>query len=178
LFDEIEKGNFEIYNLLLQILEDGMITDGKGRKINFKNTIIVMTSNIGSDEFTDKATQIGFETTDDHRDRIIEDYDRIKAKILEDLDEHFVPEFINRIDKVVVFNPLDKKNLKRIISLQLDDLHERLLASNVESSYDRSVVDFILKEVYNARYGARPVRRFIQEKIEDPIADIVITRTA
>ena len=108
MFDEIEKGNFDIYNLLLQILEDGTVTDGKGRKVNFKNTIIIMTSNIGSDEFNSKARQIGFSVSESEEAKIIHDYAAIREKILGQLNEYFAPEFINRIDKIVTFNPLDK----------------------------------------------------------------------
>ena len=122
LFDELEKGSSETYNLLLQILEDGMITDGKGRNINFRNTIIIMTSNIGGDEFTSKAAQIGFSTSNEKEDKIIRDYEKIKERILDSLDEYFLPEFINRIDKVIVFNPIDKKVLKKIILLEMKKL--------------------------------------------------------
>lgn len=127
LFDEIEKGNTEIFNLLLQIMEDGMITDGKGRKINFKNTIIVMTSNIGSEEFTSNATKIGFDVGEETKERIIDDFEEIEDKVVKSLDEYFSPEFINRIDKVVVFHPLDTKMIKKIITLQLQDLAKRLI---------------------------------------------------
>lgn len=127
LFDEIEKGSFEVFNLLLQVLEDGTLTDGKGRKINFKNTIVIMTSNIGGEEFTSKASQIGFDVSSDTEAKIIRDYEKIKEKITGSLDEYFSPEFLNRIDRVVVFNPLDKTILKKIIILQLEVLEKRLL---------------------------------------------------
>jgi len=126
LFDEIEKGNFDVYNLLLQILEDGSVTDGKGRVVNFKNTIVIMTSNIGSDEFNATAEKIGFAVSENEEKRIIADYDEIREKVMKQLPEYFSPEFLNRIDKTIVFNPLDKKVLKSIISLQLSDLIERL----------------------------------------------------
>jgi ATP-dependent Clp protease ATP-binding subunit ClpC len=119
LFDEIEKGSFEVFNLLLQVFEEGTLTDGKGRKINFKNTIVIMTSNIGSKEFTHKASQIGFNVNDDKEQKIIRDYEKIKEKVIGGLDEFFSPEFLNRIDRVVVFNPIDKNVLKKIIVLQL-----------------------------------------------------------
>lgn len=175
LFDEIEKGNFDVYNLLLQILEDGAVTDGKGRNINFRNTIIIMTSNIGSDEFNDKAVQIGFATGEREEAKIIADYDGIRDKVLKQLPDFFAPEFLNRIDKTIVFNPLDKKVLKNIITLQLDDLIERLLKIGITATYDTKAINLILKETYNPEYGARPVRRYIQDKIEDVIADTMLS---
>ena len=174
LFDEIEKGSFEVFNLLLQILEDGTLADGKGRKINFKNTIIIMTSNIGGEEFTSKASQIGFDVSSDTEAKIIRDYEKIKEKITGSLDEYFSPEFLNRIDRVVVFNPLDKTILKKIIVLQLEVLKKRLVELRITLSYDTKSIALILKETYNPEFGARPVRRYIQDKIEDIIADRII----
>lgn len=174
LFDEIEKGSFEVFNLLLQILEDGTLTDGKGRKINFKNTIVIMTSNIGGEEFTSKASQIGFDVSDDTEAKIIRDYEKTKEKIVDGLDEYFSPEFLNRIDRVVVFNPLDKVILKKIIVLQLDILKERLRELGIVLEYDTKAISLILKETYNPEFGARPVRRYIQDKIEDVIADRIV----
>ena len=174
LFDEIEKGNFEVFNLLLQILEDGTVTDGKGRKVNFKNTIVIMTSNIGSDEFTSKASQIGFDIDESEEAKIVRDYDKIREKIVDSLDEYFAPEFINRIDKTVVFNPLDKKAMAKIIRLQMEELKKRLGNVGIDFEYDAKAVTLIEKETYNPEYGARPVRRFVQDKIEDAIADFLI----
>ncbi len=174
LFDEIEKGNTEIFNLLLQIMEDGVITDGKWRKINFKNTIIVMTSNIGSEEFTSNATKIGFDVAEETKERIIDDFEEIEGKVVKSLDEYFSPEFINRIDKVVVFHPLDTKVIKKIITLQLQDLAKRLLNLGVTLEWTNPVIEKILKDTYNPEFGARPVRRYLQTKIEDEIADRII----
>jgi ATP-dependent Clp protease ATP-binding subunit ClpC len=174
LFDEIEKGNPEIFNLLLQIMEDGAISDGKGRKVNFKNTIIVMTSNIGSEEFATTAAKIGFDVTEATKDRIIDDFEQIEEKVVKSLDEYFSPEFINRIDKVVVFKPLDTKVIKKIITLQLAELQKRLVNLGVTLEWAAPVVDRILKDTYNPEFGARPVRRYIQTKIEDEIADRMI----
>jgi ATP-dependent Clp protease ATP-binding subunit ClpC len=174
LFDEIEKGNTEIFNLLLQIMEDGVISDGKGRKVNFKNTIIVMTSNIGSEEFTTNATKIGFDVSEATKDRIIDDFEQIEGKVVKSLDEYFSPEFINRIDKVVVFHPLDTKVIKKIITLQLTELQKRLAGLGVTLEWGAPVVERILKDTYNPEFGARPVRRYVQTKIEDEIADRMI----
>lgn len=175
LLDEIEKGNADVYNLLLQILEDGVVTDGKGRQINFKNTIVIMTSNIGSDEFNEKAAQIGFSTGEKEEENIIADYVTIREKVLKQLPDFFAPEFLNRIDKTIVFNPLDKKVLKNIVMLQLDDLIKRLAAIGVSCEYDTKAVNVILKSTYNPELGARPVRRYIQDRIEDIIADMMIS---
>lgn len=175
LFDEIEKWNFDVYNLLLQILEDGVVTDGKGRSVNFKNTTIIMTSNIGSEEFNDSAAQIGFSLWAKEEEKIIADYEDIREKVLKQLPDFFAPEFLNRIDKTIVFNPLDKKVLKKIIILQLDDLVSRLDQIWITATYDAKLVNFILKETYNPEYGARPVRRYIQDKIEDIIANALLS---
>lgn len=177
LFDEIEKGSFEVFNLLLQVLEDGTLTDGKGRKVNFKNTIVIMTSNIGGEEFTSKASQIGFDLSSSAEEKIIRDYEKIKEKIVGGLDEYFSPEFINRIDRVVVFNPLDKSIMKKIIVLQLELLVKRLADLGVAISYDTKALSLILKDTYNPEFGARPVRRYIQDKIEDQVADYLIKGT-
>ena len=174
LLDEIEKGNSDVYNLLLQILEDGVVTDGKGRTVNFKNTIIIMTSNIGSDEFNEKAAQIGFSTGEKEEEKIFADYGEIREKVLKQLPDYFSPEFLNRIDKTIVFSPLDKKVLKNIVILQLDDLVTRLANLSIAATYDTKAVNLILKSTYNPEYGARPVRRYIQDKVEDAIADMMV----
>lgn len=176
LFDELEKGNFEIYNILLQILEEWNLTDWKWRKINFRNTIIIMTSNIWSEEFMSKATQIWFNVSDDKEARIIKDYEKIKEKVLASLDEYFAPEFINRIDKTSVFNPLDKGILRKIIILQLDDLWVRLKKLGIELKYDNKALNLILKDTYNPEYWARPVRRYIQDKIEDELSNLLLNK--
>lgn len=176
LFDEIEKGNFDVYNLLLQILEDGMLTDGKGRSVNFKNTIVIMTSNLGSEEFNTQAQKIGFNTSTGEEAKIIADYGEIRAKVLKGLSDVFPPEFLNRIDKTVVFSPLDKKILRSIVVLQLSDLEKRLGNIGLTLTYDAKVLTYIVTETYNPEYGARPVRRFIQDKIEDAIADTLVEK--
>ncbi len=176
LFDEIEKGNFDVYNLLLQILEDGTLSDGKGRHVNFKNTIIIMTSNLGSEEFNTQAQKIGFTVSESEEKKIISDYEDIRARILKGLSDVFAPEFLNRIDKTIVFNPLDKKVLKSIVTLQLDDLMVRLRNIGITLGYDSKAVNHIVAETYNPEYGARPVRRYIQDQIEDVVADAMLEK--
>jgi ATP-dependent Clp protease ATP-binding subunit ClpC len=135
-----------------------------------------MTSNIGSDEFNTQAEKIGFAISDKDEEKSIEDYQSIKAKVLKQLPDFFSPEFLNRIDKTIVFSPLDKKVMKGIISLQLDDLIARLSNLNITLTYDTKVVQKILDETYNPEYGARPVRRYIQDSLEDAIADSMLTQ--
>lgn len=175
LFDEIEKGDFEVYNLLLQILEEWVLTDNKGRKINFKNTIIVMTSNIGHEEFSEKAKMIGFDTVDSEEEKIMKDFTKAKEKIIANLTDYFSPEFINRIDKVIVFNPLDKNIIKTIVKLQIENLKERLKEKKIELICDTKVIAHISKEVYNPEFWAREVRRYLVDHIEDKIANLIIS---
>lgn len=174
LFDEIEKWDVEVYNMLLQILEEWVLTDNKGRKINFKNTIIVMTSNIGQEEFSNKAAQIGFDISDTEEGKILSDYAEAKKNIIENLTDYFSPEFINRIDKIVVFNPLDKAKIKKIVKLQLEKLEERLKTVGIDITFDTKAVSLISKEVYNPEFGAREIRRYITDMIEDEIAEKIL----
>ncbi|MDD2870670.1 MAG: ATP-dependent Clp protease ATP-binding subunit [Candidatus Gracilibacteria bacterium] len=174
LFDEIEKGDFEVYNLLLQILEEGVLTDNKGKKVNFKNTIIVMTSNIGQEEFTNKAGKIGFDIDENEENKILNDYIKAGENIKENLTNYFSPEFINRIDKIIIFNPLDKNQIKKIVELGLSNLKNRLESKNLELKYNQKLLGFITKVVYNPEYGAREVRRYIVDNIEDVIAEKII----
>lgn len=174
LFDEIEKWDFEVYNLLLQILEEWVLTDNKWKKVNFKNTIIIMTSNIGQDEFTKKAATIWFNIEEKEEDKIINDYNKAAENIKWNLTEYFSPEFINRIDKIIVFNPLDKNQIKKIVSLWLKDLESRIIKKWFEITYDNKTINFITKEVYNPEFWAREVRRYMIDKIEDLIAEKII----
>jgi ATP-dependent Clp protease ATP-binding subunit ClpC len=174
LFDEIEKWDFEVYNLLLQILEEWVLTDNKWKKVNFKNTIIVMTSNIWQEEFTNKAVKIGFDIDEKEESEIINDYKKAGENIKENLTNYFSPEFINRIDKIIIFNPLDKVQIKKIVDLWLTNLQKRLDSKNLELKYDSKVSTFITKSVYNPEYWAREVRRYIVDNIEDIIAEKII----
>lgn len=175
LFDEIEKWDFEVYNLLLQILDEWVLTDNKGTKVNFKNTIIIMTSNIGQEEFTKKAQTIGFDIEESQEDKILEDYSKAASNIKENLTEYFSPEFINRIDKILVFNPLDKNGIKKIVKIALEDTKSRLEKKDFHFDYDLKVVNYITKQVYNPEFGAREVRRYIIDMIEDSMAEKIIS---
>ena len=177
LFDEIEKWDVEVYNLLLQILEDGVLTDNKWRKVNFKNTVIVMTSNIGQEEFGEKAAQIGFNISHWEEEKVLADYEKAREKIQDSLTEYFSPEFINRIDKVLVFNPLDKTAIKKIVKLQLSKLTDRLSQKDMTLSYDTKVISAIAKEVYNPEFWAREIRRYLTDVIEDQIAEKILANS-
>lgn len=133
-----------------------------------------MTSNLGSDEFNDRAARIGF-AADEGASTIVEEYDAIKDRVLKQLPDFFSPEFLNRIDKTVVFHPLDRKVLQSIVRLQMDDLCVRLQRIGLTAEYDKKLVDLIVDETYTPEYGARPVRRFIQDKIEDMIASALLS---
>jgi len=174
LFDEIEKWDFEVFNLLLQVLEDWILTDNKWRQINFKNTIIVMTSNIWAEEFNEKAQAIGFDVSESKEKKIMQDFTKAKENIISNLWEYFSPEFINRIDKITVFSPLDKNSIKKIVKLQLEDLENRLKYKNITIKYDNKILNFITKSVYNPEFWAREIRRYIIDSIEDKIATKII----
>ena len=174
LFDEIEKWDFEVFNILLQILEDWVLTDNKWKKVNFKNTIIIMTSNIWADEFNEKAQLIGFDVSEKWEEKVMRDFEKAKENVVSHLDDYFSPEFINRIDKITVFSPLDKISIKKITSLQLKSLEERLQKKSISITYDNIVLNFITKNVYNPEFWAREVRRYIIDEIEDKIAEKII----
>jgi len=174
LFDEIEKWDFDVFNLLLQILDEWVLTDNRWTKINFKNTIIIMTSNIWQEEFTKKAELIGFNTKSKEEDEILSDYEKAANNIKDGLTNYFSPEFINRIDKLIVFNPLDKNQIKKIVELWLDDLKNRLNRKWFEIEYNPKIINYITKVVYNPEFWAREVRRYIIDNIEDIIAEKII----
>lgn len=175
LFDEIEKWDFEVYNLLLQILDEWSLTDNKWRKINFKNTIIIMTSNIGQEEFNKEANKIGFNFSEKEEATAEKDFSKVEESIKGNLWDYFSPEFLNRIDKIIVFKPLDKKSISKIVEINLEDLAHRIKTiKNISLKYDKKVVNHIAKSVYNPEYWAREVKRYIIEKIEDKIAQNLI----
>ena len=175
LFDEIEKWDFEVYNLLLQILDEWSLTDSKWRKVNFKNTIIIMTSNIWQEEFNKEANKIWFDIDEKEEKNLEKDYEKIKENIKANITDYFSPEFINRVDKIIVFNPLDKKSISKIVDLNLTNLKNRLKElKNIDLIYDKKVINFISKLVYNPEYWAREVKRYIVDNIEDKIASNLI----
>lgn len=164
LFDEIEKAHPDVLNLLLQILDDGMLTDSQGRKIDFKNTIIIMTSNIGARFITDKK-QIGFNS---------EKTENINSKILNELKKELKPELINRIDEIVIFNKLNKDDYRNIIKLLLDELKKRIEDEKYFVEFDESIIELIEKEGIDSNYGARPLKRAIQNNVENKLAEAIL----
>ena len=169
LFDEIEKAHPDIFNLLLQILDDGRLTDGQGRTVDFKNTIIIMTSNVGVSSLNQKQT-IGFETGNVEE----KNKDRTKEIIEGEVKEAFAPEFLNRLDEVIMFNPLSEENIGEITSLMLDKTRDRLNNIDIDIEYDDEVVKLLSKEGFNDEYGARPLERHITKMIEDRLAEDIL----
>lgn len=172
LFDEVEKAHPEVFNLLLQVLDSGHLTDGKGRKVNFKNTIIVLTSNIGA-EFMDRAANIGFATSDADETAAQE---RMKEKVMGALKDHFRPEFLNRLDDIVMFDMLGKETLLRIVEAQIRESSARLAQKRITLAVDPDVEAWLIEKGYNPQYGARPLKRAIQDHILTPIASLMVNQ--
>ncbi len=170
LFDEIEKAHPEVFNIMLQVLDNGTLTDAKGRAVNFKNTVIIMTSNIGG-EFIREMESLGFLAVDDTKAKREEE---LKNKIQKSLEHHFRPEFLNRLDEIVIFNSLDTDALKQIAKIQLERLMQRIKNRNISISIAPSAEEALSKEGYDPHYGARPLRRLIQSKILNPLAEQII----
>ena len=173
LFDEIEKAHPEFFNILLQIMEDGQLTDGQGKTVDFRNTIIVMTSNIGADKLTKEAGKIGFKLGDDAR-REEQIYDEKRQEVLKELKDHFKPEFLNRIDHTIVFNALSQENIRKIVQLHVDKLTARLKEQGYGLVTDDKAIEILGTLGFDPEYGARPVRRTIQDKLEDQIAENIL----
>ncbi|MGM0603769.1 MAG: ATP-dependent Clp protease ATP-binding subunit [Bacillota bacterium] len=165
LFDEIEKAHPDVFNVLLQILEDGLLTDTHGRKVDFKNTIVIMTSNVGAD-FIEKQSQLGFKAEFDEK----ADYDSMKDNVMSHLRKTFRPEFLNRLDETIVFHSLSKDHIKEIVDLMLDDLRERLEEKSIEIEVTDEAKMKLVDDGYDAEFGARPLRRTIQKQIENPLS--------
>jgi ATP-dependent Clp protease ATP-binding subunit ClpB len=172
LFDEIEKAHPEVFNILLQVLDNGHLTDAKGRKVNFKNTIIIMTSNIGA-EYIDRMSKIGFRSGEETEDT---EYEDAKEHVRNSLREYFRPEFLNRLDEVIIFNILSRDAIKSVVHNQLDIVRDRLAQKDIKLQTTNQVIDYLAKEGYDPHYGARPLKRLIQSKILTPIASMMISR--
>jgi ATP-dependent Clp protease ATP-binding subunit ClpA len=172
LFDEIEKAHPEVFNILLQVLDSGHLTDSKGRKVNFKNTIIVLTSNVGG-EFIDRLAHIGFGkagATEATR------YEETKERVMDALKEHFRPEFLNRLDDIIVFDVLAKEALAKIVDTQVEEVVKRLNQKRIAITILPEVRAWLADKGYNPQYGARPLRRTIQDKILTPLASLMVTQ--
>jgi ATP-dependent Clp protease ATP-binding subunit ClpB len=170
LFDEIEKAHPEVFNILLQVLDNGQLTDAKGRRVNFRNTVIIMTSNIGA-QYIDKMEQLGFAVGGDTD---AANYVQAKEKVLVALKNSFRPEFINRIDEILIFNILSPEAIKDIVAIQIREVVKRLQDKNITLSVTPAVLEYLAKEGYNPHYGARPLRRLIQDKILTKVATLMI----
>jgi ATP-dependent Clp protease ATP-binding subunit ClpC len=172
LFDEIEKAHPDVFNALLQILDDGILTDSQGRKVDFKNTVIIMTSNVGARLISEEKASFGFVANENsHSD------EKIKEAVMNELKNTFRPEFLNRIDDTIVFTRLSEENIKEIAKRLLKGLEKRMEALEIGITFDDSVVDFITKAGYDKVYGARPLKRAIQTKIEDALSEKILDKS-
>jgi ATP-dependent Clp protease ATP-binding subunit ClpB len=170
LLDEIEKAHPDVFNVLLQVLDEGMLTDNKGRKVNFKNTIIIMTSNTGS-----AIIQQRFEETKGDMDE--ETQEKTKQEVFEMLKSSMRPEFLNRIDEVIMFKPLDRKNINGIVRLQLQLLSKRLEGQGIELTASREAVEYIAEKGFDPQFGARPVKRLIQKEVLNALSKQLLAGT-
>ncbi len=168
LFDEVEKAHPDVMNLLLQVLEEGCMTDSMGRKVNFSNTIIILTSNVGA-SLADKRSTMGFSTASEE-----DDYDAMKEKITEAAKKHFRPEFINRFDELIVFRMLNRPDLEKIVELEANKLIRRLADKQITLTLSPEVISMLVDKGYDPQYGARPMRRAIERLLEDPIAEAIL----
>ncbi|MCC6420578.1 MAG: AAA family ATPase, partial [Gemmataceae bacterium] len=164
LFDEIEKAHPDVFNTLLQILDDGRLTDGHGRTVDFRNTVIIMTSNLGTGA-QERAT-LGFT----RRNENAGDHERLKESVERALREHFRPEFLNRIDEVIIFEPLTRAELEKIVGLLADEVRERLAERHVDFELTPAARDELVREGYDPQFGARPLRRTVQRRVENELA--------
>ena len=167
LFDEIEKAHHDVFNMLLQILEDGVLTDSQGRKVSFKNSIIIMTSNVGASKITDHKTALGFGGSNGGQPDI-------ETLVMEDLKKTFKPEFLNRIDEIIVFNQLEKDDIKEIAKRMLKSLEKRLKDLEIDIAFTDEAVTALAEAGFDKVYGARPLRRAIQQKIEDSLSELIL----
>jgi len=175
LFDEIEKAHEDVFNIMLQIMDDGRLTDGQGRHVDFKNTIIVMTSNVGAKSITEKKAQLGF----DHSDKETGErsYEEIRALVMADLRNVFRPEFLNRIDETIVFHQLTRENIRAIAANMLRTVSERMDGLGIGLRYTDAALDKLAEQGFDPVYGARPLRRTIQSVIEDAAAEAMLAGT-
>ena len=173
LFDEIEKAHPDVFNILLQILDDGILTDAQGRRVDFKNTVIIMTSNAGVAELRDAPRKLGF--TGDAKSAAEDERERTKAALLDALKRTFKPEFLNRVDEIIVFNKLTDTDIEKITELMLAEVHERIAALGIEVTFSRDVVSMLAKEGFDPMYGARPLRRAIVRRVEDAFSEAMLS---
>ncbi len=167
LLDEIEKAHPDVYNVLLQVLDDGRLTDNKGRVVNFKNTIIIMTSNMGSNVIQDNFEDV----TEENKDQIVE---KTKIDVMALLKQTIRPEFLNRIDEVIMFQPLMRKEIRGIIQIQLNDLRKLVMKNGIELEFSDYALDFLAENGYDPQFGARPLKRLIQKEIVNQLSKRIL----
>jgi len=170
LFDEIEKAHPDVFNILLQVMDDGALTDAQGRRVNFKNSVLIMTSNIGSKLITDRAS-LGFGRREVGSE---ESYQDMKNKVMSEVKQVFRPEFLNRLDDIIVFHQLTKEQVYQIADLMIKELGERLAEKEIKVEITQAAKDLLIKEGYDPKYGARPLRRTIERLVENPISDKIL----
>ena len=171
LFDEIEKGHGDVFNMLLQIMEDGKLTDSFGRAVDFRNTIIVMTSNVGASAANEAGT-LGFETAAETTENYANK--ATKAAYQRALEDYFRPEFLNRLDDTIVFRPLERHDLRQVVELEFIKIAKRIHEQGIQIALTVLAIDFLLKEGFNPRFGARPIRRTIEQHVEDPLSEAML----
>ena len=175
LFDEIEKAHEDVFNILLQILDDGRLTDSKGRMVDFKNTILIITSNVGATKINKKNHQVlGFGTNKDKEEETKDQYDKMKESIMGELKQKFKPEFLNRIDDIIVFHPLEEYHIYEIVKLMTREVIERLKSLNIDLKMSEEAVKLIAQEGMDLEYGARPLKRAIQKELEDTLSEAIL----
>jgi len=174
LFDEIEKAHPDVWGILLQIMEDGVVTDSQGRKADFRNAVVVLTSNVGAAKITAKGSRLGFSAAE-HKDGETRTLEELRAAVLEDLKKVFRPEFLNRLDETIVFTQLGRSEIKSIARRMLSRVGERLQALGVRLTWTDGALDALAKLGFDPDYGARPLRRTIRTKVEDPAAELLLS---
>jgi len=169
LLDEIEKAHPDVFNILLQVLEDGRLTDSFGRKVDFRNTILIMTSNVGA-QVIRKQGSLGFRTQTEEAG-----YEDMKNKLLDEVKTTFKPEFLNRVDGIVVFRPLAKEDLEKIVEIEISYVAQRLKEQNITLELDKDAKELLIEKGFDPVFGARPLKRTIQRFLEDPLAEAIIS---
>jgi ATP-dependent Clp protease ATP-binding subunit ClpC len=169
LLDEIEKAHPEVFNILLQVLEDGRLTDAQGRTVSFRNTVLIMTSNVGASEL-DQDSAIGFRVNVDEK----AEHEDMRKRVIESLRRTFRPEFINRIDEIIVFHALNKEHIRQIADIMLRETREQLREQDVDIVVTDAAKEVLIEEGFDHKYGARPLRRAIQRLLENPLSDLIL----
>ncbi len=174
LFDEIEKAHPDVFNLLLQVMEDGVITDAKGRKIDFTNTIVILTSNIGAERLTEAGSPMGFSLNKEEKGKAKHNFEDVKSDILLELKRNFRPELLNRLDQIVIFNALEGQHVQEIVKLLILDLQKRIAEQGIKINLKPAALAYLAEKSYDPSFGARPARRTVRELIEDPLTELIL----